>query len=632
MKAKVKNIVDSFKVKISILQVLYEALSNSLEANAQNIKIVFHTVPSIVDSKVYDSFSIFDDGDGFNQDNIDSFLEYLSTYKLGLGCKGVGRFTWLKAFSMVKINSQIKTKRVIINFSKEFDEANEECLSIIDNVSSKKVAVNETRIDFTECILNQNNYVFLPLEEIRKTILNTFAIKLFLLNEKGRNFFIEISDDSEENKQTITNKDLLILKKVLFTMSKDSYSESFKLYYRFIKDGAKKRQIVLCADDRGITDINEKGDIISSLPNDDSMICLVKSNYLNNSVNDSRTGFVFGNSENALFSFSSKEIQEEITKQIEKIIVSEYPAVVEDNAKKKLECINKYPYLKKYIEEDDSIIVDEKKLISASETKYGKDKEKALDEVSKIFMVDDINREELVEGIVNLSDFSNRELSKYFLYRQQVIDCLAKYIERNEPVEKLLHDLFIPQGLVLGESLKDRLKNNIWLLDDKFMSCNNAFSDKKVKKILEEIKNADIADGVDDAVEPDLALFYSNKSAVVVEFKALGADYNKKIDAISEIDRNNGIIAANLEDINALYGFIITSFDDVFLNRIKKIHGIKRMFDNNDEHMFYYYNENILNADNKPIPCHTYIISAKTICADANARNKLFIDIIKNNE
>jgi len=628
MIAKVKNIVDSFKVKISILQVLYEAISNSLEANAHNIKIIFHVVPSMGDTKAYDSFSIIDDGDGFNQENLDSFLEYLSTHKLTLGCKGVGRFTWLKVFSLVKINSQTSTKCIKINFNVDFDESKKECLDSIDRESSSNV----TKIDFTECLLNQTNYVFMPLDEIRKAVLNTFAIKLFLLDEKKVKFNIEITDDSEEEKYVISNKDLLILKKISFEMSRDSYNESFKLYYRFIQDGAKRKQIVLCADDRGIIDINDKGEIVSSLPNDDSMICLIKSSYLNRSVNDSRTGFVFGNNEGELFGFTAKEILEEITKQIETIIVREYPSVVEENIRKKQECIDKYPYLKKYIDEDDSIIVDEKKLVSTSENKYGKEKDKALEDVSKIFMVDDINREELVEGIINLNDFSNRELSKYFLYRQQVIDCLAKYIKRNEPVEKLLHDLFIPQGLMLGDSLKDRLKNNIWLLDDKFMSCTNAFSDKKVKKILEEIKNADIADGVDDAVEPDLALFFSNNAAVTVEFKALGADYNKKIDAISEIDRNNGIIAANLENINALYGFIITTFDDVFLNRIKMIHGIKRMFDNSNEQMFYYYNENIANAADKPIPCHTYIISAKTIYADANARNKLFIDIIKNNE
>ena len=628
MLAKVKNIVDNFKVRISILQVLYEALSNSLEANSQNIKIIFHRAQSIGETKVYDSFSIIDDGDGFTNDNINSFMEYLSTYKFKLGCKGVGRFTWLKVFELVKIHSVMPNEIVDINFSLEFDENDPNFFAKI--AGSNSVTTRTTTIDFIGCKLNQNNYVFSPLKDIRQTVLNTFAIKLFLISEKGVPFSIEITDDENNESFNITNEDILILQKNDFVISKESFSASFKLYYKFVKDGARKRQIVLCADNRGILDINDKGEIVSSLPNDDSMICLVKSKYLDDSVNDSRTGFVFGNHDSNLVSFTSKEIEGEIKNQIETIIVNEYPSISKDNEIIRKRCVEQYPYLKKYILEDNSIIVDEKKLVEKSEMIYDKEKEEVSKEISKMMLSPNVNQEELIEGIINLNDFSSRELSKYFLYRQQVIDCLRNYIDRNEPVEKLLHDLFIPQGLVLGDSLKDRLQNNIWLLDDKFMSCTNAFSDKKVKSILGEIKQADINDGIDDSVEPDLALFYSNKTAVTIEFKALGADYNKKIDAIAEINRNNGIIALNLEEeINAIYGFIITDFDEVFLRRMQFQNGVKRMFDNNDEQMFYYYNENIFNKNGRSIPCHTYIISAKSIYYDANARNKLFIDIIK---
>ena len=197
MQAKVKNIVDSFKTKISILQVLFEALSNSLEANAHNIKIVLHQAPSFADIKAYDSFSIIDDGDGFTKANIDSFLEYLSTYKLTLGCKGVGRFTWLKVFDLVNINSVLSNSVVDIHFSLDFDEKNKESLNITP-ADNKDAPRNKTTIDFTRCKLNQNNYVFLPLSEIRQTVLNTFAIKLFLLNEKGFAFNIEITDDTND--------------------------------------------------------------------------------------------------------------------------------------------------------------------------------------------------------------------------------------------------------------------------------------------------------------------------------------------------------------------------------------------------------------------------------------------------
>jgi hypothetical protein len=52
-----------------------------------------------------DEFTIEDNGIGFDDKNYNSFETSDSTYKLSLGGKGVGRFTWLKAFDEVKIDS-----------------------------------------------------------------------------------------------------------------------------------------------------------------------------------------------------------------------------------------------------------------------------------------------------------------------------------------------------------------------------------------------------------------------------------------------------------------------------------------------------------------------------------------------
>lgn len=50
-------------------------------------------------------FKIMDDGVGFNEDNFHSFCTSDSTYKFQIGGRGVGRFTWLKAFSAIRIDS-----------------------------------------------------------------------------------------------------------------------------------------------------------------------------------------------------------------------------------------------------------------------------------------------------------------------------------------------------------------------------------------------------------------------------------------------------------------------------------------------------------------------------------------------
>ena len=51
------------------------------------------------------SFEISDNGIGFNDDNWTSFQELDFTCKPERGCRGIGRLTWLKAFSSVRIES-----------------------------------------------------------------------------------------------------------------------------------------------------------------------------------------------------------------------------------------------------------------------------------------------------------------------------------------------------------------------------------------------------------------------------------------------------------------------------------------------------------------------------------------------
>lgn len=55
---------------------------------------------------VISDFHIRDNGVGFNAKNYESFNFAHSTYKYEKGGKGIGRFTWLRAFSKAEIESR----------------------------------------------------------------------------------------------------------------------------------------------------------------------------------------------------------------------------------------------------------------------------------------------------------------------------------------------------------------------------------------------------------------------------------------------------------------------------------------------------------------------------------------------
>lgn len=118
---KVKNYSLS---KRKALMPLFEAIINSINAiderrmqnKNNNFKgsIIIHVKRSMqdklpgVDNGIaeVDGFEIIDNGCGFNDENMESFLESDSMHKVDIGGKGIGRFSWLKAFKKVIINSE----------------------------------------------------------------------------------------------------------------------------------------------------------------------------------------------------------------------------------------------------------------------------------------------------------------------------------------------------------------------------------------------------------------------------------------------------------------------------------------------------------------------------------------------
>ena len=96
---------------------LYEAVVNSIQSiNQANIsdgsiyiKIEREDSLSFLEKENWETdienIIIHDNGVGFTEDNFKSFNTYASDFKKMLGCKGVGRMIWLKAFGSVKVES-----------------------------------------------------------------------------------------------------------------------------------------------------------------------------------------------------------------------------------------------------------------------------------------------------------------------------------------------------------------------------------------------------------------------------------------------------------------------------------------------------------------------------------------------
>ena len=98
---------------------LFEAVVNSIQSiedspNRDNGKITIFAQREDQDPNLtiqkdvlerFESFVIEDNGNGMNTANYRSFNTAYSTLKIQKGCKGIGRFLWLKAFETVNFKN-----------------------------------------------------------------------------------------------------------------------------------------------------------------------------------------------------------------------------------------------------------------------------------------------------------------------------------------------------------------------------------------------------------------------------------------------------------------------------------------------------------------------------------------------
>ena len=450
--------------QIDFLQPLFEAVTNSLEANADKIDIsvsvddsqlLLHLPNSENERQFYkiSGFTVTDNGDGFTPENIQSFKTLYSDAKRDLGCKGVGRLTWLKAFKRVGIESRLKTNKVIIDFDDNFSEA---------NVKETK----EPNTDQTSTCITFSNVLpsFLPtkknqkdkredgdIEEVCKKIKQYLLVKLALLKEQGRNFCISVTIDKE--RRCITTADIPDLTKKQFSIT--GYQEcryNFTLLYSIISgDGLNQKEAYYCANGRTVSKIPNDVHSLKNINTQDSIIMLLASKYLDEKVNDERNNFEIKPKDETLTEpISFLNISDKLQNEIGKILSEHYHLEVKELNKKAVEeAIEEQPHLATYIREDKTFIKTKSRLIQKAKEAFKEQKQKTSGMFSKMLEQKNVDAKTFNEAVAQVNQVAFQELGEYILYRQQIIDALNKALEDKEKKEKYIHDLIMP-SLVVG--------------------------------------------------------------------------------------------------------------------------------------------------------------------------------------
>ncbi len=631
---------------------LYEAIVNSIQAIEEDSTIkngvieidvirssqkeigfdITDTLPDIID------FCIKDNGIGFNEKNYESFNFAHSTYKLKKGGKGIGRFTWLRAFNKVEIESIF------------YDNDNWQLRQF--NFEPTKTGIEKHSLDKDS--KKTERYTIIKLkglkEEYRKWCNNNsedIALKIighcfvYFLNQNCPRILI-----NDLGKQIIVN-DLFNL----FTMGQvktkpvSIRENTFKLNIVKLYSNKLENKIHYCANTREVLDdkisieIPEFDDFLYDKNNKRFSIAVyVEGEFLDNNVNDERTTIAFSKGE---IEFPDQTTQEELRKAITEKIYSEFTEQIEELSIKRVAKVKKfvnqhprYKQLLKYKSDElkkiPSNLTDEKmelELFKIQQSLELEVKKEASTVMKFISSEDDREKfstahQELYHKII---DVGNSKLSEYVIHRKLVLDLLQKLLQ-DRATERAVHNLIFPLQTFSDEiGFED---HNLWVIDDKLAYHKYLASDKKLKKV--ELTNSTSNE------RPDIIVFntpfaFSNdnkpySSIVLIEFKRpMRDDYSDEENPIQQINRYaREIIEGEVKDKHnrefdfrkntPIYAYIICDLTKKLKEYAKE--GGFRPLPNGDG--FFFFNDNY--------NMYIEIMSFDKILNDSRERNRVLFD------
>ena len=634
---------------------LYEAVVNSLHAIDErrksdpsftngriDIHVVRSTQLSIDDKELQpiESFEIIDNGIGFNEQNMQAFMESDSAYKADFGGKGVGRFSWLKAFSSVSISSTY------------FEEGVHQKREFVFSLSNQNIDDTLTEIEAKDCItiVKLNSCKAEYKKELVKQ-LSTIAMRIM------QHFLVYFLDDNcpkisirDDNETVLLNQ--LFNEKVETEANTEEFTlgeHKFSLLNVKIEDRAfLGNRLYLCANNRLVDSINLEAHIVDLdgqifEKNGFWYVGILTSKYFDDSVDMNRLSFnIPDTGTNLLTDVSLEMIMNQSCKCIEKYL-EEFLSPITTEKKGYIEkfvasAAPQYRHLLKYMADDiahikpkltDDKLEDELYIIKRKFDKSSKkEQQKLLSETDDTQMSPQDYEVYFQQQIKRISDANSAALAEYVTHRKIIIELLAKGLRRQDDGkfnrENYLHSLIYPMRTTSDDT--DYESHNLWLIDEKLSYCSfissDVYFDNDPKQERTDILMLDspvaVSEHRNDGTVFDTIIIFELK-------RPMRDDYTNEKNPISQLysyvrkirnheakDRYHRTINVNESTKYYLYAIC-----DITLKLLPFIdqNGFAKTPDN-----LGYYNFN------KPYNAYFEILSYDKILNDAKKRNRVLFD------
>lgn len=633
---------------------LFEAIVNSIQASQElaviEIEVIRQMLQSTTDLESdkfqeVESFCIQDYGSGFNEDNLESFKTAESSYKAHLGCKGVGRFTWLKAFEVIEVESIYKTGDILHKVKFDFSIDNEDLNEVQPAIIRSNSITPFTKVTLKNVKSPYKEKMPVDLEEYCDEIVqhcityfldNKFATFLIKDNTGCK---IDLIDYFRKNYSSeIISSDMTIS------------NLRFKTFYVKTYGRQKKHKVVFCANSRKVKeyDISSYVDNIPDYFFDDNKekfrySIYVSSSYLDNNVNQERTGFSISDKEDFLDDDapSVQTIIGEVILNCDSIFAKYLEPMLSENILKIKNYVEtkgyEYRVLLKHRPEwiknikigltDDDLDLELHCLLRNFENELKQEARRIKSELkeSKVLSTGDYKLAyEKYTGALN--DLGKSNLARHIIHRKAIIDIFELSLELQESdkyaLESAVHDIIFPMNSTSDDVA--HISQNLWLIDERMSYHTLLASDQPFSKFS----------NIKDNSRPDLLIFNNPivfseddkrpMTATIIEFKRpMRDDYNDEenpvrqvIGYVKKLREPNGIKNINGRVINLSHSAPVYCYIICDLTKSIREHAADHDYiatPDNEGYIWYH----------KKFNAYIEIISFDKLAVDARKRNNI---------
>lgn len=607
MDVNVKRAVKMFFSKSSFEMIYFEAFANAIDAGATEFNIHI-TLPETSDW-LNMSLELVDNGVGFTDEHFGKFKKLLDVEERTH--KGLGRLVYLCYFDQVRVESVFEPgslRRFV--FNEDFDGQNEVVETPQEETGSRLFffGFNGERIGKTD---------YVKPSYIKRVLLENFYMKFYKAKQEGRPLTVTINlTVSGVTTTEIINSDTIPVFQIKELDDRVNLLDSLTLYYYIHEvDNPAERQVVtaLAVDDRShvVTIIADE-----NIPSGYEMVFLLMSETFQGHIDASRQNLTIEEP-------TLNQIKAFFRDAISDIINEQFPHIAETNTQRKQKLEKQYPHLSGYFEEKEIGYSTQSDVLKKAQEKYFRDQKEVLGATELT--------PEQFEKSMNLSA---RALAEYVLFRQNVINKMRTF--NGEEKEAEVHNLLAPKGAEFqeGEIIKDLYRNNVWVLDEKFMNYCTVLSEAEMSKVIDVLTAGEVGDDDDD--RPDLVLFFSGDptqegsmvDVVVVELKRIGIPAEQNSIVEFQLDTRTQRLAEYYGNrIQRMWFYGVVDIDNKYRLHLVN-NGFKPLFSNGTS---YFRSKEVYTdlQQTKSVIQNAYIMDFTALIEDASTRNETFLKILQ---